>query len=458
MHFSRRHYEVDMLNGPLVRSILVFSVPLMLSGILQLLFNAADIVVVGQFAGSTSLAAVGSTGALINLIVNVFMGMSIGASVVVARNYGAGRWKDVGEAVHTAIGLSVVCGVLVTAFGIALSRPLLELMGTPEDVLDLAALYMKIYFGGMVATMLYNFGAAILRAVGDTRRPLYYLFIAGVVNIVLNLFFVIVLHMDVAGVALATVISQCISAALVLLCLMRSGGAIHLELRRVRIARDKFAEMMRVGLPAGLQGSVFSISNVLIQSAVNSFGSVVMAGNAAAANLEGFVYTAMNSIYQANLTFTSQNLGGGKYSRLNRVLILCLTVVTVVGAVMGGGFVLAGHQLLRIYSSDPEVIQYGFMRLTIVCGTYFLCGWMDVLVGSMRGMGYSIVPMLVSLTGACGLRILWIFTVFRWQHSLLVLYLSYPVSWLITAGVHLICFIYIRKKFPKKDIPVLARA
>lgn len=446
MHFSRRHYEVDMLNGPLVRSILVFSVPLMLSGILQLLFNAADIVVVGQFAGSTSLAAVGSTGALINLIVNVFMGMSIGASVVVARNYGAGRWKDVGEAVHTAIGLSVVCGVLVTAFGIALSRPLLELMGTPEDVLDLAALYMKIYFGGMVATMLYNFGAAILRAVGDTRRPLYYLFIAGVVNIVLNLFFVIVLHMDVAGVALATVISQCISAALVLLCLMRSGGAIHLELRRVRIVRDKFAEMMRVGLPAGLQGSVFSISNVLIQSAVNSFGSVVMAGNAAAANLEGFVYTAMNSIYQANLTFTSQNLGAGRYERIGRILLSCILTVTAVGLSLGLIVYALGPELLRLYTTDATVVQMGMKRLVVIATTYFICGWMDVLVGSLRGMGSSVVPMIVSILGACGLRIVWIYTIFAADRTLTMLYISYPVSWAITAAVHFGCFVAVRRK------------
>ncbi len=306
--------------------------------------------------------------------------------------------------------------------------------------------------------MLYNFGAAVLRAVGDTRRPLFFLVIAGVVNAVLNLFFVICFHMDVAGVALATVISECISALLVCRCLTRTEGSYRLIPSQLRIHPRALKRIAKIGLPAGFQGAVFSISNVLIQSSINSFGSVAMAGSTASANLEGFVYNAMNALYQTNLSFTSQNLGGGKYSRLNRVLILCLTVVTVVGAVMGGGFVLAGHQLLRIYSSDPEVIQYGFMRLTIVCGTYFLCGWMDVLVGSMRGMGYSIVPMLVSLTGACGLRILWIFTVFRWQHSLLVLYLSYPVSWLITAGVHLICFIYIRKKFPKKDIPVLARA
>lgn len=378
--------------------------------------------------------------------------------MLVAQHYGAGRNEQVKETVHTAVAISLVCGTFLIFVGLFLSRPLLVLMGTPENVLDKATLYMRIYFAGMPVLMLYNFGAAVLRAVGDTRRPLFFLVIAGVVNAVLNLFFVICFHMDVAGVALATVISECISALLVCRCLTRTEGSYRLIPSQLRIHPRALKRIAKIGLPAGFQGAVFSISNVLIQSSINSFGSVAMAGSTASANLEGFVYNAMNALYQTNLSFTSQNLGGGKYSRLNRVLILCLTVVTVVGAVMGGGFVLAGHQLLRIYSSDPEVIQYGFMRLTIVCGTYFLCGWMDVLVGSMRGMGYSIVPMLVSLTGACGLRILWIFTVFRWQHSLFVLYLSYPVSWLITAGVHLICFIYIRKKFPKKDIPVLARA
>ena len=395
---------------------------------------------------------------LINLLINVFIGLSVGANVLVAQHYGAGRNEQVKETVHTAVAISLVCGTFLIFVGLFLSRPLLVLMETPENVLDKATLYMRIYFAGMPVLMLYNFGAAVLRAVGDTRRPLFFLVIAGVVNAVLNLFFVICFHMDVAGVALATVISECISALLVCRCLTRTEGSYRLIPSQLRIHPRALKRIAKIGLPAGFQGAVFSISNVLIQSSINSFGSVAMAGSTASANLEGFVYNAMNALYQTNLSFTSQNLGGGKYSRLNRVLILCLTVVTVVGAVMGGGFVLAGHQLLRIYSSDPEVIQYGFMRLTIVCGTYFLCGWMDVLVGSMRGMGYSIVPMLVSLTGACGLRILWIFTVFRWQHSLFVLYLSYPVSWLITAGVHLICFIYIRKKFPKKDIPVLARA
>ena len=447
----RKHYEVDMLNGPLVRPILMFSIPLMLTGILQLLFNAADIVVVGQFAGSTALAAVGSTSALINLIVNVFMGMSIGASGVVAQHYGASRYKDVSESVHTAMGLSLVCGVIVTVFGIALSRPLLQAMGTPEDVLDQAALYMKIYFAGMPATMMYNFGAAILRAIGDTRRPLYYLFIAGAINVLFNLIFVIVFHMGVAGVALATVISQCVSVVLIVLCLMRSDGCIRLDPRRVRISRDKFAQMMRVGLPAGLQGSIFSISNVLIQSAVNSFGSVVMAGNAASANLEGFVYTSMNAIYQANLTFTSQNVGARRLERVGLILSRCQLTVTVVGAALGWLVYALGPELLRLYTNDPLVVEMGMKRLSIIATTYFVCGWMDVMVGSLRGMGSSILPMVVSILGACVLRIVWIYTIFAMDRTLTTLYVSYPVSWIITAAVHFICYLAVKRKLMRTD-------
>ena len=453
MPLRRRHYEVDMLNGPLIRPILMFSIPLMLTGILQLLFNAADIVVVGQFAGSTALAAVGSTGALINLIVNVFMGMSIGASVVVAQNYGAGKWKDVSEAVHTAIALSLVCGALVTVVGIALARPMLEAMGTPEDVLDQASLYMKIYFAGMPATMMYNFGAAILRAIGDTRRPLYYLLIAGVINVIFNLIFVIVFHMGVAGVALATVISQCVSVVFIILCLMRSDGCIHLEPRRVRITRDKFMQMMKVGLPAGLQGSIFSISNVLIQSAVNSFGSMVMAGNAAAANLEGFVYTSMNAIYQANLTFTSQNVGARQYKRIGSILGCCQLTVSVIGAALGWAVYLCGPVLLRLYTTDPQVVEMGMRRLSIIATTYFVCGWMDVMVGSLRGMGSSIVPMIVSILGACVLRIVWIYTLFAWDRTLQMLYISYPVSWIITAAVHFMCYLWMKKRLMRTQTP-----
>ena len=442
---------MDMCNGPVLKKILIFSIPLMLSGVLQLLFNAADIIVVGRFAGSQSLAAVGSTTALINLLINIFIGLSVGANVVVARAYGGRRDKDVSEAVHTAIAVSIVSGVILIVMGFVFSKLMLELMGTPDDVIDKAVLYMRIYFAGMPVVMLYNFGSAILRAVGDTRRPLYFLTIAGVVNIVLNLFFVIVMNLDVAGVALATVLSQCISAGLVLRCLAKSEGGLKLELSKIKIHRKKMFQIFKIGLPAGMQGAIFSVSNVLIQSSVNSFGSIAMAGNAASANIEGFVYNAMNAVYQTNLSFTSQNIGGKKYTRVNKILFTCLGTVTAVGMILGFGAYAIGEELLRIYSTDPEVIRYGMLRMSIIATTYFTCGWMDTLVGSLRGIGYSVLPMIVSLTGACGLRILWIFTIFAQQKTLTSLYISYPVSWVITASVHMLCYFLIKRKMPKKD-------
>lgn len=447
----KKSYEIDMCNGPLLGKILLFSVPLMMSGILQLLFNAADIIVVGRFAGSSALAAVGSTSALINLLINVFVGLSVGVNVLVAKYYGGRREKDMSETVHTAITTSVLSGLFLVVLGLVAAKPLLHLMGTPDDVLSQSVLYMRIYFLGMPVLMLYNFGAAILRAIGDTRRPLYFLFAAGIVNVVLNLFFVIGLGMGVDGVAWATVISEHISALLVLKSLMEAPGALKLSLKNLRIHPKKLKRIIKIGLPAGMQGAIFSISNVLIQSSVNSFGSIAMEGNTASSNIEGFVYTAMNAVYQTNLSFTSQNLGGRKYSRINKIMYICLGVVTVVGLSLGLTAVLGGRMLLGIYSSDPEVLRYGMLRLGIICTTYFLCGIMDCMVGSLRGLGYSIIPMFVSLTGACGFRVLWVFTVFAAYHSLDVLYLSYPVSWAITAAAHMITFRKIRRKIPKQD-------
>jgi putative MATE family efflux protein len=447
----KKSYEIDMVNGPILGKILVYSIPLILSGILQLLFNAADVIVVGRYAGSQSLAAVGSTSALINLLVNVFIGLSVGVNVMVARYYGARRETAVNETIHTAVALSLVSGLFLVVIGLLLARPLLELMGTPDDVLGKAALYMRIYFAGMPVTMLYNFGAAVLRAVGDTRRPLYFLTFAGIVNVVLNLFFVIALNMDVAGVALATVISQCISAGLVVRCLMKSEGCLKLHLKKLRIRRLLLIKIMRIGLPAGLQGAVFSVSNVLIQSSVNSFGSVVMAGNTASSNIEGFIYNAMNAVYQTNLSFTSQNFGAKKYGRINKIMVTCIAVVAAVGISLGMAAFAAGDFLLGIYSSDAEVLKYGMIRLSIIGTTYFLCGIMDTMVGSIRGIGYSVMPMLVSLTGACGLRILWIFTIFQWHRTLMTLYISYPVTWIVTAAAHFICFMIVRKRLPKED-------
>ncbi len=446
MKKQKKSYEIDMCNGPLLGKILLFAVPLMLSGILQLLFNAADIIVVGRFVGHQALAAVGSTGSLINLLINVFIGLSVGTNVLVANYYGAKRYEQVRETVHTSILTSLVCGTALIFLGVFLAGPLLTLMGTPEDVLSQAALYMRIYFAGMPIIMLYNFGSAVLRAIGDTRRPLYFLLLAGIINVLLNLFFVTQLHLGVAGVALATVSSQAGSAGLVVRTLMKSEGCFRLELSKLKIYPERLKQMIRIGLPAGMQGAIFSISNVLIQSSINSFGSVAMAGSTAASNIEGFVYTSMNAFHQTAISFTSQNYGAGKLNRINRILFLCLSCVAAVGLGMGNLAYCFGTQLLGIYSSDAAVISYGLTRMAYVCVPYFLCGLMDVMVGSLRGMGYSIMPMFVSLTGACGIRILWIFTVFSWSRSLETLFLSYPISWGITAAVHLTCYFFAMRK------------
>ncbi len=451
MEKKQKSYEIDMCNGPLFGKILRFFIPLMLSGILQLLFNAADIIVVGRFAGNEALAAVGSTSSLINLLVNLFIGLSVGANVLVARFYGAGQKKELAEMVHTAVMTSLVSGVILIFVGIILARPVLLLMDTPENVIDQAVLYMCIYFTGMPVMMVYNFGSAILRAVGDTKRPLYYLLAAGVINIVLNLIFVIGFSMDVAGVALATVLSQVVSAALVLRCLMRSEGDYRLVLNELKIVPNKLFKMVQIGLPAGLQGMLFSISNVLIQSSVNSFGSVAMAGNTAAGNIEGFVYTAMNSLYQTAISFTGQNYGAQKYKRIGKILFRCQLLVVIVGLVGGNAAYLFSDSLLGLYSPDPEVISYGVLRLSIICTMYCLCGMMDVMVGSLRGMGYSIMPMLVSLTGACLFRVVWIYTIFKEIHTLECLYWSYPISWTVTFLVHLICFAVVYRKLFKKE-------
>lgn len=447
---TTKSYEVDMCNGPLFTKIVAFAIPVILSGVLQLLFNAADIIVVGRFAGSESLAAVGSTTALINLLVNVFIGLSIGANVLVAQFYGAQRQKDLEETVHTAMVMAVGGGCVLVLLGLFVAGKLLELMGTPEDVLYLSVLYIRIFFVGMPSVLVYNFGSAILRAVGDTKRPLYFLIIAGVINVVLNLFFVIRFSMGVAGVALATIISQTISAALIVRCLSCSEAPYRLRLKCLRLVPDKVAAIAKIGLPAGFQGAVFSISNVLIQSSVNSFGSIVMAGNTAAANIEGFVYTSMNALYQTALSFTSQNYGAKKYRRMTKILIYCLGLVTLVGLVLGGGVVFFGSSLLHVYSSNPEVIRYGINRLKIVCAPYFLCGIMDTMVGGLRGMGCSVIPMVVSLTGACALRVVWIFTVFAANRTLQILYLSYPVTWTITFLAHVVCYLVIRRKMAQR--------
>lgn len=449
---DQKKYEMDMCSGSILKKMLMFTLPLMLSSILQLLFNAADIVVVGRFAGDNSLAAVGSTTALINLLTNLFVGLSIGANVTAARNYGGKREDALSRTVHTAVTISIISGVILTVIGVVGTKEMLRLMSTPDEIIDLAADYLRIYFAGITATTIYNFGSALLRAIGDTKRPLYYLLAAGAVNVVLNLLFVIVFKMDVSGVALATIISESLSAFLVIRCLMRETGAIKLELKKLRVHKAELISIIRIGLPAGFQGIVFALSNVVIQSSVNLFGNIVVAGNSAAANIEGFVYMAMNSFYQATLSFMSQNFGAGEYKRLNKILACGELCVVVVGLVLGNAAVLFGNQLLRIYTDSPEVIAAGMVRLHYISKVYFLCGIMDVLVGALRGIGYSVLPMVVSLLGACGLRLLWIATVFQIPqfHKVEVVYLSYAITWIITAGVHFLCYVIVRKKVTKK--------
>ena len=436
----------DLTSGPMLQKIILFSLPLAASSILQLLFNAADVVVVGRFAGSTALAAVGSNGALINLLVNLFVGMSLGANVVAARCFGAKDDDGVRNTVQTSVTLGLVSGVLLAFVGFFAARGLLELMSCPEDVIDLSTLYLKIYFIGMQKTMLYNFSSALLRSVGDTKRPLYCLAAAGIINVVLNLVFVIGFQLSVAGVALATIISQTVSACLVTWILTREKGALHLDLRHLGFHKGALLQILRIGLPAGLQSTVFSLSNVVIQSAVNSFGSTIVAGNSAASNIEGFVYTAMNSFAQAAVTFTSQNVGARRYDNLDRVMRNCLLCAIVTGLVLGGGAALAGAPLLHFYSTDEAVVAAGLARLHVISATYLLCGTMDVLASCLRGRGYSVLPMVVSLVGSCLLRLVWIATIFQLFRSTTTLYISYPISWILTALVHLICLLVVRKK------------
>nr|WP_326184635.1 MATE family efflux transporter [uncultured Oscillibacter sp.] len=448
----KKNYEIDMCSGAILPKMLQFTLPLMFSSILQLLFNAADVIVVGRWAGDNSLAAVGSNTAIINLLVNLFVGLSVGANILAARFYGAGEKEPLHQLVHTAMLLSIIGGFFLAAVGNCGANAILVWMQSPPEVCDLATIYLRIYFLGMPATMLYNFGAALLRAVGDTRRPLYYLFTAGVINVILNLFFVIVCRLDVAGVGLATVISQCISAALVLRCMIRERNAVHLDLRQLHIWPVRLKQILQVGLPAGFQGVLFALSNIAIQSSINSFGETVVAGNAAAANIESFVYISMNSFYQANISFTSQNLGAKQYDRIRPILLWAQCCVITVGSVLGGLVTLFGPQLLSIYSESPSVISAGMDRLTIVCATYALYGIMEVMVGSLRGLGYSVMPMLVSLIGVCLLRLVWIATVFKLPefHTVQTIYWSYPLSWTLTFFAHLICFLLVMRRLKRR--------
>lgn len=434
-----------MCNGTIMDKLISFALPLMVSGILQLMFNAVDIIVVGRFSGSQALAAVGSTTALINVFTNLFIGVSLGANVLAARFYAAGKDKEMSETVHTAITLALVSGVVMAVVGLVFSRWALEIMGTPADVIDQSSLYMRIYFLGMPFFMVYNYGAAILRAVGDTKRPLMFLIVAGVINAVLNMFLVIAFHMGVAGVAIATVISQMISCLLVLRCLYKTDSSYQLRFSRLCMKKFYLVQIFQVGIPAGIQSTVINFSNALLQSSVNSFGSTAMAGYTAANNVLGFLYASVNAVTQACMSFTSQNYGVGKYKRMDRVLLDCGILSFVIAFVLGCGSYIFGGEILKIYTEDPEVIRCGVEILSITTVPYFLCGIMDLFPGALRGMGHSGVPMILSIIGTVGTRIVWIFWIFPQNRSLYTLFISYPASWALTIVMQVICFIFVRR-------------
>lgn len=443
-------YEIDMCNGTIMDKLISFSVPLMLSGILQLMFNAVDIVVVGRFSGSQALAAVGSTTALINVFTNLFIGISLGANVLAARYYAAGKKKEMSETVHTSITLALVSGIAMAILGIIFAKFALEIMGTPDDVIAKSTLYMRIYFCGMPFFMLYNYGAAILRAVGDTKRPLMFLIISGVINAILNLFLVIVFKLDVAGVGIATVVSQFISCILTLRCLQRTESCYQLHFSKLGMKAVYLRQIFTVGIPAGIQSTVINISNAMLQSSVNSFGSIAMAGYTAANNIFGFLYISTNSFTQACMSFTSQNYGVKKLKRMDKVLIDCMILAVTVTLILGSGTYIFGPELLHIYSSQDAVIKCGMEIFTYTTFTYFLCGIMDLFPGALRGMGYSTVPMILSIIGTVGVRIIWIYGLFPTHRSLTFLFISYPASWLATIVMQVICYLIVRKKIHKE--------
>ena len=442
-------YEIDMCNGTIMDKLISFALPLMISGMLQLMFNAVDIIVVGRFTGSQALAAVGSTTALICTFTNLFIGVSLGANVLAARFYASGKTKEMSETVHTAILLALISGIAMSVIGILCARESLVLIATPDDIIGQAALYLRIYFLGMPFFMLYNYGAAILRAVGDTKRPLMYLIAAGTANAVLDLILVIIFKMGVAGVAIGTITSQFISCVLVIRCLCKTNTIYKLYISKLRIKKYYLIQILKVGLPAGIQSTVINFSNVLLQSSVNSFGEIAMAGYTAANNILGFLYASINAVTQACMSFTSQNYGVRKFKRMDKVLADCAILSIIVSVVIGGGSYLLGHQILGIYTKQEDVIQCGMEILSISTIPYFLCGLMDMIPGSMRGVGYSAVPMILSIIGTVGTRLVWIYGVFPEHRSLYVLFMSYPVSWGLTIVMQAICLVFVRRKIRK---------
>lgn len=448
---TKRNHEIDMINGPLTGKIIRFAVPLMLSSLLQLFYNAADMIVVGRYTGSTALAAVGSTSSVINLAVNMFSGLSVGTSIALSQYIGAADEKSASQTVHTSIALSLVLGTILAIASIFFVNPVLVAMGTPNDILPQADIYLKIYFMGSPAILVYNYGSAIMRTAGDTKRPLYFLTVSGIINIILNLVLVIVFHLGTLGVAIATIVSQYISAFLIFATLLRNEGMCRLVLNKIKITPKKLGQLLYLGIPASLQSIMISLSNIIIQSTVNSFGSLVIAGNSAAANIEGFVYVSMNAFSQAALVFSGQNYGARKLNRLNKIIFICIALITAIWAVLTIAFKFWQEELLAIYlPSDPDAIKYGIIRLSYIMGTYFICGIMEIPVGSLRGMGKSLQPALVSVVGMCLLRVVWIYTVFKLHPTLECLYVSYPISWVVTTLTHFAFYIFVYKKAKKQ--------
>jgi putative MATE family efflux protein len=443
----------DLLSGALLPKILLFSLPLMATGVLQLLFNTADTMVVGRWGGDTTeeceiaLAAVGSCGSLISLIINFFMGLAVGTGVCAAQSIGAKRDDQVEQVVHTSVIVALVMGSFVAIIGFAFARPLLALMGTDPSVLDQAAPYMQAYFVGAPAAMLYNYCAAVLRSKGDTSRPLFFLTVAGVSNVALNLVMVLVFRMGAIGVGVATAASNWISCIMIVVHMMRLEDACRIDLKKLKVDRLTLSKILFIGVPAGIQSTVFAFSNVIIQSSVNSFGKATVAANAAAGNIDGYAYTVQNSIYQAAMTFVGQCVGAKRYDRLRPIVLTCVATVTAAGLICSSMLVFFGEELLAIFSpSNPEVIRIGMIRLRYLCLPYFLCGVMEVGSGILRGLGKSITSMIISISGVCGIRLVWIFTVFATFRSLEILYLSYLVCWIVTSIAHYtVAFLTIKK-------------
>lgn len=439
--------EIDLVSGNILKKIILFSMPIILTSIFQLLYHAVDLAVVGSFCGQESLAAIGSTSGLTGLVTNMFIGISVGVNVLVARAAGKKDYEKIEKIVHTAVLFSFFAGILLMIFGICTARFWLQLMGTTSDCIDSATIYLQIYFGGMIFSMTYNYGASILRAIGETKKPLYILTFSGFLNVILNLIFVLLFHFGVIGVAIATVIAQAVSSIRIIIYLMKNTGIIHLSIKKLRLDYRIVGEMIWIGLPAGIQSSLFSVSHVVLQSAVNSFGSsLIVAGNTAASNIEGFVYASMNAFSQASTTFTSQNYGAGKLKNCKKSLLNCILCVFISGALVGIIAIAFSEQLLSIYNTNPEVIHIGMKRMQVICTTYYLCGIMDVFVGGLRGLGYSVLPMIFSLMGAVGFRILWVNTIFQIDHTLETLYLAYPFSWIVTIIAHMCCYIIVYHK------------